>query len=198
VTIGVRGTASPGRKLVDVLREELVGMDVRAALGRLLVAPLPRGAGSRTRARLLRFAGHSIGDRTLVMSSFMLVGGRGATRRLEIGADCFVNQDCIFDATARIVVGDNVNLGHGVLITTSSHAIGGHERRGGLLQPEPVRIGAGAWLASRVIVLPGVEIGDGAIVAAGAVVTRSVPPHTLVAGVPARAIRRLDAPRPGQ
>jgi maltose O-acetyltransferase len=181
-------------KFSQVLAEELGGMDVRAALGRLLVAPLPRGGASRTRARVLRLVGHSIGDRTLVMSSFMLIGGRGAIRRLEIGPDCFINQDCVFDATAPIVIGENVNLGHGVLITTSHHPTGGPERRGGKLEPRPVRVGDGAWLASRVIVLPGVEVGDGAIVGAGAVVTRSVPPHTIVAGVPAREIRRLDQP----
>jgi maltose O-acetyltransferase len=126
------------------------------------------------------------------MSSFMLIGGRGATRRLRIGANCFVNQDCVFDATAPIEIGDNVNLGHGVLITTSAHAIGGFRRRAGLLTPAPVHVGNGAWLASRVVVLPGVDIGEGAIVGAGAVVTRSVAPHTLVGGVPAREIRTLD------
>jgi acetyltransferase-like isoleucine patch superfamily enzyme len=170
-------------------------MDVLAAVGRVVVAPLPRGAGSRTRARLLRLAGHAIGPRTLLMSSFMLIGGRGAARRLQIGSDCFINQDCVFDATAAIAIGNNVNLGHGVLITTSSHAIGSPDRRGGLLEPKSVRIGDGAWLASRVIVLPGVEIGDGAIVAAGAVVTRSVAANTVVAGVPAREVRRLEPPQ---
>ena len=179
------------QKLAGVLSEEVIGTDLRAAIGRLLVAPLPRGAASRTRARLLRLVGHSIGDRTLLMSSFMLIGGRGATGRLVIGADCFINQDCVFDATAPIVIGENVNLGHGVLITTSHHLTGGPERRGGRLEPKPVRIGDGAWLASRVIVLPGVDVGNGAIVGAGAVVTRSVPPHSLVAGVPAREIKRL-------
>jgi serine acetyltransferase len=181
-------------KLVHLLREELLGMDFQAAVGRSLIAPLPRGAASRTRCRLLRLAGHSIGDRTLLMSSFMLIGGHGAARRLQIGTDCFINQDCVFDATADIVIGDNVNLGHGVLITTSSHVIGTPERRGGELEPQPVRVEDGAWLASRVVVLPGVVVGDGAIVAAGAVVTRSVRPNTLVGGVPAREIRPLESP----
>jgi acetyltransferase-like isoleucine patch superfamily enzyme len=178
-------------KLHRLLQEEGAGFDLRAALGRLLAAPLPRGSAGRLRAGVLRLTGHSIGARTLLTSSFMLIGGRGAAERLSIGADCFINQDCVFDATAPIVIGDNVNLGHGVLITTSSHEVGAPDRRGGRLQPMPVRVGNGAWLASRVVVLPGVEIGEGAIVAAGAVVTRSVPPHTLVAGVPAREVRSL-------
>ena len=78
------------------------------------------------------------------------------------------------------------------VITTSSHVIGTPERRAGRLKPEPVRIGHGAWIASRAVILPGVEVGEGAIVAAGAVVARSVAPNTLVGGIPARVIRHLD------
>ena len=87
VTPSGTSTATRGRKFLRLLGEELVGMDLRAAIGRVLVAPLPRGAGSRSRARLLRLVGHSIGDRTLLMSSFMLIGGRGAAERLSIGAE---------------------------------------------------------------------------------------------------------------
>jgi maltose O-acetyltransferase len=178
----------------DALRAEYVGMDVRASLARVVVAPLPRGAACRTRAQLMRLVGVSIGPRTLVMSSLRISGGAGAARRVRIGADCFINEDCVIDATADVQIGNDVNFGQGVLVTTSGHAVGSPERRAGLIQPEPVRIGDGAWLASRVIVLPGIEIGEGAIVGAGAVVTRSVAPHTLAAGVPAREIRRLDSP----
>ena len=180
------------RRLARFLVEEFQ-VDLRAALGRLLVAPLPRGAASRIRTRLLRVGGLSAGEGTLLMSTPTIIGGPSAWKQVVIGAGCFINQDCVFDATAPIIVGDDVNFGHGVLITTSSHLIGVPDRRAGLLQPQPVSIGDGAWLASRVTVLPGVEIGRGAIVAAGAVVTKSVPANTLVGGVPARELRRLDS-----
>jgi len=163
-----------GQRLAAVLHDEL-SFDPRPVL-----------------ARLLRLAGLAVGDRTLIMSWMTIIGGRQAWGNLTIGEDCFINQDCVFDATAPIVVGDNVNFGHGVLVTTSAHRIGTAERRAGLLEPSGVRIGHGAWVSSRAVVLPGVEVGDGAIVAAGAVVTRSVPAHTLVAGVPAREVKRLD------
>ena len=83
-------------------------------------------------------------------------------------------------------------LGHEVSIITSSHEIGPTERRAYGSVAEPVVIEPGAWIGARATLLPGVTIGKGAIVGAGAVVTRSVEADTLVAGVPARMLRRLD------
>jgi maltose O-acetyltransferase len=183
------------KRLGAVARDELSGIDWHVELGRILTAPLPPGAAARLRSRLLRAAGFDIGPRTLIMSRFTLIGGREASRHLTIGADCFINQECVFDATARITIGNNVAFGHGVLITTSSHAIGWADRRSGLLTPIPVTVGDGAWLSSRAVILPGVDVGEGAVVAAGAVVTRSVPPHSLVGGVPARVVKELDQRR---
>jgi maltose O-acetyltransferase len=180
--------------MTRLVREEIDGLLWQALVGRLLIAPLPSGTAGRLRARILRGVGYAIGKRTLLMSSFTLLGGREALRNLSIGADCFINQGCVLDASAPVAIGDDVAFGHGVLITTSSHRIGAPNRRSGLLEPLPVRVGNGAWLASRVVVLPGVDVGDGAVVCAGAVVTRSVPPNTMVGGVPARHIRDLDAP----
>jgi len=178
-------------KLAHVTGEEL-NFDLRALIGRLLIAPLPHGSASRLRARLLGLTGVQIGYGTLLLSGFSLIGSRGSSRNLVIGRHCFINHGCVFDAAGLIEIGDEVNLGQGVLITTSSHVIGTPDRRAGRLTPEPVRIEAGAWLASRAVILPGVTVGEGAIVAAGAVVTRSVAPNTLVGGVPARVIRHLD------
>jgi maltose O-acetyltransferase len=183
-----------GARLARASRGELSGIDGRAVLGRLLTAPLPTGSACRLRASLLRATGLAVGDRTLLLARLTIIGGRDASRNLTIGADCFVNAGCVFDATAPIKIGDGVALGHGVLITTSSHLVGAPDRRSGLLTTEPVTIGDGAWLASRALVLPGVNIGHGAVVCAGAVVTESVLPNTMVGGVPAREIRKLDEP----
>jgi acetyltransferase-like isoleucine patch superfamily enzyme len=128
------------------------------------------------------------------MSSFGLIGGANASSRLVIGADCFINCNCVFDAAAPIEIGERVSLGEGVLITTSAHAVDHPARRAGSLEPRPVRVGAGAWISSRAVVLPGVDVGEGAVVAAGAVVTREVPPHTMVAGAPAHVVRQLSVP----
>jgi acetyltransferase-like isoleucine patch superfamily enzyme len=175
----------------NALREELSGLDPLASAGLTLARLLPEGNLQRLRVHVLNAFGFSIGRGTLLDSSFTLTGQRDARRNLKIGVMCYINRGCVFDALAPIDIGDEVSFGHEVLITTSAHRIGTPERRAGLVEPRPVRIGHGAWLASRAVILPGVEIGDGAIVAAGAVVTRSVPPNVLVGGAPARVIREL-------
>ena len=89
-------------------------------------------------------------------------------------------------------MGYNVRVGHDVSLFTITHAIGSRQLRCGTSTVGGIDIGEGAWLASRVTVLPGVTIGAGAVVGVGSVVTRDVPPNTLVAGVPARVIRTLE------
>ena len=177
--------------VVNALREELLGVDPLTSAGLLLARLLPKGNMQRLRVHVLNAAGFSIGRGTLLESSFTLTGGRDARRNLQIGRMCYINRGCLFDALAPIGIGDEVSFGHEVLITTSAHRTGMSDRRAGLVEPRPVRIGHGAWIASRAVILPGVEVGDGAIVAAGAVVTQSVPPNVLVGGAPARLIREL-------
>jgi maltose O-acetyltransferase len=76
------------------------------------------------------------------------------------------------------------------------HEMGPSASRCGRLVAAPIEVGDGVWLASRVTILPGVAVGKGAVVAAGAVVTHDVAPDTLVAGVPARFVRDLDKETP--
>jgi acetyltransferase-like isoleucine patch superfamily enzyme len=76
------------------------------------------------------------------------------------------------------------------------HEMGPSASRCGRLVAAPIEVGDGVWLASRVTILPGVAVGKGAVVAAGAVVTQDVAPDTLVAGVPAKFIRDLDKETP--
>lgn len=179
------------RAAARVLHEELRGIDPRAILAPVVAGLLPAGSAQRLRGQLFRAFGFSVGRGTLIASPFTLTGGRAARRNLTIGVGCYINHACVFDAVAPIHLGDEVSLGHEVLVTTAGHRIGSPKRRGGSIDARPVRIGNGAWIGSRAVVLPGVDIGDGAIVAAGAVVTRDVAPDTLVGGVPARLIRHL-------
>ncbi len=80
------------------------------------------------------------------------------------------------------------------MLITSTHEIGPHQYRAGKDTTRPITIGDGVWIGARAVVLPGVTIGNGSIVAAGAVVNRPVGSNVLVAGVPARFVKHLDAP----
>lgn len=178
-------------KLLTVMREELTGLHLRLLLARLVLAPLPLHVGSRLRVRALRLAGFRIGHGTVIWGTPTITGGPDLYRRLSIGADCWLNAGCFLNAGADVHIGDRVSIGQQVMILTDTHALEGGERRAGALRAEPVRVGDGAWLGARSTLLPGVTVGEGAVVAAGAVVAHDVPPHTLVGGVPARALREL-------
>ena len=98
------------------------------------------------------------------------------------------------DAAAPITLGDGVSIGHHSIFVTTDHAVVIAEFRAGNIKVAPITVEDGAWIAASVTLLPGVTVGTGAVVAAGAVVTKDVPPHTLVGGIPARPIRRLEMP----
>ena len=112
---------------------------------------------------------------------------QGAT--VHIGENVVINNGTIISARRGVSIGDGVAIGYHVLIMDSDdHAILPHEP-----VPEgPISIGKHAWIASRATILQGVTIGDFAVVATGAVVTKDVPPYAIVAGVPAKVVRMLD------
>ena len=179
-------------RLARVIREEMGDFSPRLWLAELLMRPLPNGAAGRIRAALYRSAGLCVGPKTLIVGPLTLTGSSRALRHLRIGARCFVNSPLFVDAAAPVTLGNGVSIGHHVVIVTTSHAVGPAEFRAGDLRAMPVTVEDGAWIAANVTLLPGVTIGHGAVVAAGAVVTKDVAPNTLVGGVPAKLIRVLD------
>ena len=105
--------------------------------------------------------------------------------KLTLGTG-YINNNCIIACFNSITVGDNVKISENVIIRDSDN----HEIiREGYKKTAPITIGNNVWIGMRVTILKGVNIGDGAIVAAGSVVVKDVPPHTLVAGVPAKVIK---------
>ncbi|MDO5859738.1 sugar O-acetyltransferase [Methanobrevibacter sp.] len=113
-------------------------------------------------------------------------------KNIHLGKNVFINSGCRFQDQGGIYIGDNVLVGHNVVLATLNHDEN-PKKRGNLI-PAPIKIGNDVWIGSNVTILSGVTIGEGAIVAAGAVVTKNVAENTVVGGVPARYIRdiRMD------
>jgi maltose O-acetyltransferase len=175
--------------IARVGREEM-GVNLRALVLKGVSRTLPTFSFVRTRTYLMRTAGLRIGRGSVIMGTLRITGP-GEVNLLSIGNFTFVTGPLHVDLGARVCIGDRVHLGHEVLLLTLDHEIGPVGERCGRLVAAPIDIGHGAWIGSRATVLPGVSVGAGAIVAAGAVVTRDVPPNTMVGGVPARVIRDL-------
>lgn len=110
---------------------------------------------------------------------------------IRVGRNVFVNQNCRFDDIVGIDIGDDVMIGPGVSLITGGHPVAPADRRNGITSA-PIVIGRNVWIGASAMILQGVTVGDDSVVAAGAVVTKDVPPRTLVAGVPATVVRILD------
>ncbi len=109
-----------------------------------------------------------------------------------IGDGSYINYDVFFDNMGKIEIGNNVHIGMGTCLCTSTHEIGNIQKRAGKSYGKDIKIGNGCWVGAKVLILPGVQISEGCIVGGGAVVTKDVPANSMVAGVPAKIIRILD------
>ena len=112
-------------------------------------------------------------------------------RNIRVGKRVFINSGCCFQDQGGIELGDGCLIGHQVVIATLNHDLDPNKR--GSMIPAKVTLGKNVWVGAHATILPGVKIGDNAVIAAGAVVNRDVPENTVVAGVPARVIRVIKA-----
>lgn len=126
----------------------------------------------------------SIGDHTTIYRGAEIFGP------VTIGHKTFINRDAYI--RSETTIGSNVNIGPFCKFITDSHEIGNGHKRAGKNIVEGIRVGDGTWIGASVTVLNGVEIGEQCIIAAGAVVTNNIPPHSLAGGVPAKVLRSLN------
>lgn len=110
-------------------------------------------------------------------------------KNIRMGNNVFINAGCHFQDQGGITIGHNTMIGHNVVLATLNHDLDPEKRRD--LHPAPIVIERDVWIGSSVTVTPGVTIGEGSVIAAGAVVTKDVPPHVVAGGVPAKIIRQL-------
>lgn len=108
---------------------------------------------------------------------------------IHIGRNVFINSGCKFQDQGGIYIGDDVLIGHNVVLATLNHNLNPQKRAN--IIPAPIRIGNKVWIGSNATILSGVTIGDGAVIAGGAVVNCDVPANCIFGGVPAKFIKEV-------
>lgn len=133
-----------------------------------------------------RLIGKKVDDTFRLFPPFYTDFGKNIT----IGKDVFINSGCHFQDQGGITIGDGSLIGHNVVLATINHDLYPENDRKN--HYAPIKIGAHVWIGSNATILPGVSIGDWAVVAAGAVVTKDVPALTVVGGIPAKELKRIQ------
>ncbi len=110
-------------------------------------------------------------------------------KNITVGENVFINACCHFQDHGGVTIGDGCQIGHNVVFATLNHGLAPENRS--YTYPAPILLGKNVWVGSNATILQGVTIGDNAVIAAGAVVTKDVAANTVVGGVPARFIKRI-------
>ncbi len=109
----------------------------------------------------------------------------------HLGRRIFINAGCTLQDQGGVVIGDDCLIGHNVVMATLNHDLDPGKRAD--MHPAPIVLGRNVWVGANATILPGVTIGDNAVIAAAAVVTKDVPDDAVVVGSPARVVRSVTA-----
>src|SRR5215475_5021363 len=172
-----RRTPESAAMLVNVKR----AMAITAKLNRLTFDD-----ADEIRSLFSELIGKKVDDSFLLIPPFYTAGGN----EIRVGRNVFVNQNCTFYDLGGLDIADDVMIGPNVSIITAGHPLEPSQRRKATIG-KPIVIERNVWIAAGATVIGGVTVGENSVVAAGAVVTRDVPPNALVGGNPARVIRRI-------
>jgi len=138
------------------------------------------------RALFSELTGRKVDDHFRLIPPFYTAYGL----EIRVGRRVFINQNCTLYDLAEIRIGDDVMIGPNVSLITEGHPVAPSQRRTSVVA-KPIVIERNAWIAAGATIIGGVTVGENSVVAAGSVVTRDVPPNTLVGGNPARVIRSI-------
>lgn len=111
-------------------------------------------------------------------------------KNIRVGEDVFINACCHFQDHGGVVLGDGCQIGHNVVFATLNHDLSPARRKD--TYPAPIILGQNVWVGSNATILQGVTIGDNAVIGAGAVVNKDVAANTVVGGVPAKFIKKIE------
>ena len=139
----------------------------------------------RVRELLAELIGKPVDETVTVFPPFYADFGKNIT----LGKRIFINAGCKFQDQGGVSIGDDCLIGHNTVLATLNHDLDPAKRAD--LHPAPIVIGRNVWIGANVTILPGVTIGDNAVIAAASVVTKDVPDSTIVVGSPARVVRTV-------
>ena len=139
----------------------------------------------KVRALVSRLIGKEVDSSFRLFPPFYTDFGKNIT----VGRNVFINACCHFQDHGGVTIGDGCQIGHAVVFATLNHGIAPEERP--FTYPAPITLGKNVWVGSNSTILQGVTIGDNSVIAAGAVVTRSIPANVVAGGVPAKVIRSI-------
>jgi maltose O-acetyltransferase len=149
---------------------------------------------SAEREALLRARFGTVGEGSTIRPPFHCDYGTN----IHLGAGVFLNFNCVILDVVEVRIGDGTQIGPGVQILTADHPRDPAERASGLEWGRPITIGSNVWIGGGAILLPGVTVGDDAVIGAGSIVTRDVPRGATVAGNPARVLTVRAGPAEAQ
>src|ERR1700691_3644900 len=172
-----RRTPESAAMLANVKR----AMAITAALNRLTF-----NDADEVRTLFSELIGKQVDDSFLLIPPFYTTGGPD----IRVGRNVFVNQNCTFYELRGLDIADDVLVRPNVSLITSGHPLEPSRRRA-FTVAKPIVIERNVWIAAGATIIGGVTVGENSVVAAGAVVTKSVPPNTLVGGNPAKVIRSI-------
>ncbi|MGG6893101.1 sugar O-acetyltransferase [Rhizobium sp. BR 315] len=156
-------------------------MALTAALNRLTFDD-----AGEVRALFSELIGKEVDESFVLIPPFYTAGGN----EIRVGHNVFVNQNCTFYDLGGLDIGDDVMIGPNVSIITIGHPLEPSQRRA-ITIGKPIVIKRNVWIATGATIVGGVTVGENSVVAAGSVVTKNVPPNSLVGGNPARVIRMI-------
>ncbi|GAB3754193.1 sugar O-acetyltransferase [Zhihengliuella somnathii] len=145
---------------------------------------------ARIRVLLSELTGTPVDDTVTVFPPLSTDFGKN----LRIGKRVFINAGCRFQDQGGITVGDDCLIGHNVVLATLNHDLDPSHR--GDLHPAPIVLGRNVWIGANATILPGVTVGDNAVIGAGSLVNKSIPANAVAVGTPAKVIRSVT-PRSG-
>jgi acetyltransferase-like isoleucine patch superfamily enzyme len=178
-----------GTKIIHRRTPESAAMVANVKRATAITAKLNRltfNDADEIRALFSELIGKKVDDSFLLIPPFYTAGGD----EIRVGRNVFVNQNCTFYDLGGLDIGDDVLIGPNVSLITAGHPLEPAQRRAVTIG-KPIVIERNVWIAAGAIIIGGVTVGENAVVAAGSVVTKDVPPNTLVGGNPARVIRSI-------